>query len=238
VNETALHIFAKSVIQKSRKFRIPPIEIINSRNDSQAFYQKDVFVPIDSVETEKKIGTIVPDIVINTSGHRLLVEIFVTHSVDSEKLKIIRELGISTVEIDLSSAVTCDDLLSVENEIINEVSSKRWLFSNKADEIKKRIEKRKSAQKTNPQSNEIDFPDHSISESHSHTASVILDDPRLPFRKKTKSRREPSENEKIHLGITPVKCKICSKLTRSWTVLDTSNNSCICRDCLTKIRYI
>ena len=59
--------------------------------------------PIESAKVERKTGTIIPDVIVQVSGHRLLVEVTVTHGVDDAKLTKIRELGLSCLEIDLTS---------------------------------------------------------------------------------------------------------------------------------------
>ena len=57
---------------------------------------------IDSVELEKKVSDIIPDIIVTCDGKRFIVEIFVTHAVDDEKKAKIKEMKISAVEIDVS----------------------------------------------------------------------------------------------------------------------------------------
>ncbi len=57
----------------------------------------------DKVYAEKRIDDIVPDIVLEYQGNKLLVEVFVTHDIDEEKFQKILKLGLSTLLIDLSN---------------------------------------------------------------------------------------------------------------------------------------
>ena len=48
---------------------------------------------VDSVTVEKKFDSIVPDLLLNINGSRLLVEIYVTHKVDQTKKSIWRQIS-------------------------------------------------------------------------------------------------------------------------------------------------
>ena len=83
---------------------------------------------------ERKLQSIVPDVVVEISGRRLLVEVTVTHGVDGEKLRKIRELGLSCVEIDLSDAERSLAREELEKLVVDENSQKRWLHNVRAHE--------------------------------------------------------------------------------------------------------
>ena len=51
---------------------------------------------------ESGIGGLIPDVLVDIDGQTLAIEIFVTHRVGKEKIKRLRELDLSTIEIDLS----------------------------------------------------------------------------------------------------------------------------------------
>jgi ssDNA-binding Zn-finger/Zn-ribbon topoisomerase 1 len=85
-------------------------------------------VPIDKVYVEKVLDEVVPDVIIESGGRRLIVEICVTHAIDESKLQKIKSLNISTIEIDLSkqnAIVTKDEL---ENIVLNLSPDKVWRF--------------------------------------------------------------------------------------------------------------
>ena len=60
---------------------------------------------VDNVTLERKLGDIVPDVILDIDGQQLMVEIAVTHFIDEVKGEKIRELDVSTIEIDLSKLV-------------------------------------------------------------------------------------------------------------------------------------
>lgn len=59
-------------------------------------------IPVDRVELEKRFDDIIPDIVVYSGDKYFFIEIYVTHPIDDEKLKKLKEKNISTIEIDLS----------------------------------------------------------------------------------------------------------------------------------------
>lgn len=112
--ETAIHRMAKEVIEEGVKIKLPPVVsefgdkgyfVINDVILFQASLSEQGFTIIpDEGKTriEEDYGTVRPDVVIETSGNPLFIEIFVTHAVDEIKLQQIIELGISCIEIDFS----------------------------------------------------------------------------------------------------------------------------------------
>ena len=59
-------------------------------------------ISIDDVELEKRFDDIIPDTVVYSGDKYFFIEIYVTHHIDDEKLKKLKEKNISTIEIDLS----------------------------------------------------------------------------------------------------------------------------------------
>ena len=88
--QSAIHLMAKECFQE--------MEYLT--------FMKNILEPIkykiDSVVLEKKVSDIIPDIVVTCDGKPFIVEIFVTHAVDDEKINKIRKLQISAIEINLS----------------------------------------------------------------------------------------------------------------------------------------
>ena len=89
---------------------------------------------IESVDVEQKLGSIIPDVIARIKGRKLLVEITVTHGVDDDKLKKIKELGLSWLEIDLSDVQRDLSRENLEKMIADETTHKRWLHNVRADE--------------------------------------------------------------------------------------------------------
>lgn len=88
-SQTALHLLAKEIIAEER--RVP------------AFVDGNIsFVSVASVEQEKNLGDIRPDLYAEHDGKPLAVEIFVSHAVDDAKFAKIQERRLTTFEINLS----------------------------------------------------------------------------------------------------------------------------------------
>jgi hypothetical protein len=90
-------------------------------------------VGLNNVTLEKKIGQIIPDVLASANGELLSIEIRVTHPVDSVKLKRIIELGLSTLEIDLSKVARNLTLLQLETLVIGAGDHKKWLYNTSAE---------------------------------------------------------------------------------------------------------
>lgn len=91
-SQTALHLLAKEIIAEEK--RIP------------AFVNGNItFVAVDSVEQEKNLGDIKPDLYAEYNGKPVAIEIFVCHAVDDEKIAKIQNHRLTTFEINLSELV-------------------------------------------------------------------------------------------------------------------------------------
>lgn len=136
--QTSLHLLAKEIIAEDKYFLYPAYELNYNQNYTfikiPAKKQK-----IYSVEVESKTGDIIPDIIINFGTRKLIVEIFVTHKIDEEKLKKIKFLGMSAVEIDLSKinrTITKEELRDI---LHNDCKYKKWIYNDKFNAIMKWI---------------------------------------------------------------------------------------------------
>ena len=88
-SQTALHLLAKEIIAEER--RVP------------AFVDGNIsFVSVASVEQEKSLGDIRPDLYAEHDRKPLAVEIYVFHAVDDAKIAKIQERRLTTFEINLS----------------------------------------------------------------------------------------------------------------------------------------
>ena len=100
--ESSLHLAAKDILSRSKKMVIPPVyvEFPQSGKPEELLYPEKK-IPVDRVELEKRFDTIIPDIVVYSGDKYFFIEIYVTHPIDDEKLKKLKEKNISTIEIDL-----------------------------------------------------------------------------------------------------------------------------------------
>lgn len=130
--ETALHKYAKEILQKHMKIKLPNLTIEHDKyfrilrdssygynfvgNDlleESFYYDGEIYrkkinlvnrflLEFDRIELEYRIDDIVPDIIVYKNNASLMIEIAVTHFIDEEKKEKIKRLGISTIEINLN----------------------------------------------------------------------------------------------------------------------------------------
>ena len=128
--ESSLHLAAKDILSKAKTLTLPPTYVLFPHTQKGADPTLDArTISIDYVELEKQFGSIVPDIVVCSNGKKLFVEIYVTHKIDEEKRKKIEDLGISTIEIDLSSiekTVTREELSVL---LQSDCPEKKWIYN-------------------------------------------------------------------------------------------------------------
>jgi hypothetical protein len=120
-------LLAKSVLQAEERIRLPPLSVYPDEFDEDPVLKnrypeyrqtvvKQQTQKVDQVTLEKKLGGIIPDVTLHVSDRLLIVEIYVTHAVDADKLTKIRELGVSAIEFNFSEmerTVTRTDLYNV-----------------------------------------------------------------------------------------------------------------------------
>jgi competence protein CoiA len=132
--ETALHLAAKQLLLESSGLTIPEIrvqrevQLPDGRVGKGEAYRPEQWVDFQSVEAEKTVGTIRPDIVVAIGPKILFIEIAVTHFVDKEKRSTLASYDVPTIEIDLASYQGGNwtwDLL--RNYVIENAQLKRWV---------------------------------------------------------------------------------------------------------------
>lgn len=120
--QTATHIMAKEIIKKEKRI-ILPSHVVQANSKKLGYikkernfdyfdlpknlWEKEIVKPwqqieLDSVELEKKIGNIIPDIVVRAKEIILYLEIKVTHGIDEDKIKYIQEENLNVIEYDFS----------------------------------------------------------------------------------------------------------------------------------------
>lgn len=146
--ETALHLFAKEVLERRMELVIPKGTIPFSekitrledfKNVSPLMDKKEIFpaqrLKFDSVEIEKKVANIIPDIVVYQGKTPLFIEIVVTNPVNPLKQMKIEELNISTLQINIGIYVENFNEFSkeeIERLIIEETKNKTWVHKCKS----------------------------------------------------------------------------------------------------------
>ncbi|MDU1309989.1 MAG: hypothetical protein E6923_04610 [Clostridium sp.] len=140
----------KQLNNSDLEYYIEQLNYIKGYNEKIKNYNvcKRQKILFDSVELEKNLGEVIPDIILYMRGNPLLVEIVVTHFIDDRKRKEIERRKLSTIEIDLSKYKDSFFKLNrseIEELIINCIENKEWIFNKKADlKIEEIIEKNKA----------------------------------------------------------------------------------------------
>lgn len=145
--ETALHLAAKEVLKAANRIALPAVIVDFSSGFREIELAESKAYQFDSVRAEKKIGEIIPDLILDVSGHQLLVEVFATHRVDNEKLRRINELGISAIEIDLSSVPRDLPMKALSELIIDGVDNKKWLNNERVNVVYKDLMRKTARRK-------------------------------------------------------------------------------------------
>lgn len=132
--ESMLHILAKEIIEEAKEIRLPAYGL--EHDGKWCLLSSGRSVKVDRVRLERRMGGFVPDVVVNMNGRELLVEIAVTHFVDEEKLQKINNLGLSAIEIDLSS-LRGEEFTrrEVKEAVINTWGNRTWLYSARREKL-------------------------------------------------------------------------------------------------------
>ena len=137
--ETALHLAAKDILALRKEIVLPAVEVHSRYTSRRTAIAPERRYVIETVAVERKLGSIIPDVIVQINGRELLVEVTVTHGVDREKLTRIRELGVSCVEIDLSDTERGLAREELEKIVADGITHKRWLHNVRAEQMGRRI---------------------------------------------------------------------------------------------------
>lgn len=189
--ETALHHRAKDLLAKAKRIWIPRVEIsfpphLNKRPRQ---WKPARWIPVDAVALEKRMDGMVPDVVIEHSGHRLLLEIKVTHGVDAEKLERIRVKRVSALEVDLSSVSRDLDDSELECLVVGKnPKGKVWLHHKLASSEEARLNKerekraKEKAKQAKERAKRLSIVDPDFDAAHPEFLFLVYDCPRARWR--------------------------------------------------------
>ncbi len=125
--ETLLHLASKQIIKESKEILFPIFDI------NRGWYSKEKIFSYKQCEEEKKVENIIPDIILYfENNNKIFVEIKVTHEVDEDKIEKLKEIGISTLEIDLSKEIKGrEDVLNLEElkeKVLYGKGNRTWVY--------------------------------------------------------------------------------------------------------------
>ena len=139
--ETAIHKMAKQIIADEKTVLTPVYVRIPRINDLEGNYfeGKKIFIDkktvvADSSNMEDRLDGYTPDVTLFIGGRRLLVEIKVTHEVDTWKQEKVESNGDAMIEIDLSDAEP-EVLLDIDTfkRYVIEEAPRIWIHNPKGE---------------------------------------------------------------------------------------------------------
>lgn len=135
--ETNAHIWAKEVLERELRIWLPAryVEIDGKRQMSG----KAVQFRFVSATLEKRLGNIVPDVILTAEdGREFVVEVRVTHACDDTKIQKMRNSQTPGIEVDLSKYRTSTDREAVERALLID-APRAWLYNAKIAEDQARL---------------------------------------------------------------------------------------------------
>jgi predicted small metal-binding protein len=124
--QSTLHLMAKEIFTEVESIKLPVISYELDEFLSVTLNSKPI-IEIERVILEKKLNSVIPDIILTSkNGSILLIEIKVTHGIDSIKQNKLEELNLDCIEVDLEDCLisTKEDLKEI---LMNDFSRWRWI---------------------------------------------------------------------------------------------------------------
>ncbi len=148
--ESALHRFAKSSFEENRSCQLPPVKLL--QHPAAVFGARRL--TFERVFLEKRLPGLRPDLIVETPGRPLLIEISVTHPAGLEKIRRLYKLQLPAIEIDLGGWLqeleeTGRPLTpgALHHVLHQSVKYKHWLFHPQKNVLEARIRQVASVKK-------------------------------------------------------------------------------------------
>jgi hypothetical protein len=132
--ESALHLAAKTAIERAGGITLPGLSVKRTltlpdgRRGTGEASIPETWIDFSEVRTEVHLGAVIPDVVGTAGMQSYLIEVGVTHFVDTDKRAILKGLGNPSIEIDLHSLDReAWDWPALEEIVVHGVSGKHWL---------------------------------------------------------------------------------------------------------------
>lgn len=154
--ETSLHFLAKEIIQQKKYLDVPAISweipfapfnwfTKDLKQSSTPLLEKRSIqrIHFDKVEVEKWEGNFKPDLKAYIGSKQLLIEITVTHGIDEQKLKKVKENDVPLLEVNLSYLQHEIDkktlarlLYNTKGDSKERLQNFKWIYNPKNERIK------------------------------------------------------------------------------------------------------
>lgn len=132
--EATLHILCKEIIAKEKRITIPAL-LFGQNQQYEVFPETEIVV--DSVRLQYVGESLVPDIIVESRGHLLAIEITANERVSPEKKRLLAERNMAGIEINITE--TLKDLFEINDfrlsnrafrkELISQTTSKFWIHN-------------------------------------------------------------------------------------------------------------
>ncbi|WP_321290150.1 competence protein CoiA family protein [uncultured Sunxiuqinia sp.] len=142
--ESIIHKLSKDIISKHKFIKAPRLLW---QTKPEIIIYDETYIPIDKIKLEHKIDKIIPDILIESKGKELIIELKVSHGINYDKYLKIKRLNISTIEIDVRELINQlfkqkDYYLTdpkFEDALVNNPNCKYWIFNTEKERLRKII---------------------------------------------------------------------------------------------------
>jgi hypothetical protein len=141
--ETALHRFAKQVLERDLQIFLPTLDLVDGRERWVGFEGKSY--QFDAAILENRLGQIIPDVIVRKANRDLIVEFAVTHECEPAKIAQIAEMDISAIEVDLSKLPRDISREGLEDAILN-TAPRKWIHNPRLREGHRELETRRRRQ--------------------------------------------------------------------------------------------
>ena len=135
--ETVIHHTAKQIIMDAGEIHVPATTYRYERIID--FYEPGQVIPLSNIHEEQYMGDIKPDIIGYYKGKPILIEIYVTHKVDGDKVQKIKDKSLRAIEIDLSKIGYDTDLKKLKHLVLYESTNREWINNERVNALHKRL---------------------------------------------------------------------------------------------------
>lgn len=151
-HETYLHLLTKEIILREKRIKVPPLcvtqtrQISSGRTLERTTARHGATLQLSDVFLEKSVGPIKPDIVAvhdaigKWAAGKLHIEVTVTHGIDAAKAARICNLGVPTLEINLSKMggkLTRTEFFQL---VVDDVVGKSWVYHPAQSDIREQLQ--------------------------------------------------------------------------------------------------
>lgn len=143
--ETALHIYAKELLKRTRELTFTPL-ILQQDGIEEIVFEGGRF-KLDQVVIEVDRPGFRPDAIVVLSNMEFAVEFKVAHAVDDAKLEKVAAVNIPMIEIDLNSLRFRQVSMEQLDEAILHSSDRKWIHHPERSNGQARLESRVAAKK-------------------------------------------------------------------------------------------